>query len=280
MMQREVPQIFDAHAQGLARVRAQRRMAKTGPSFLLERCTQDAASRISDINRQFTRGVLLCDVDMREKLFAELPNNRRPNTMEWYQDADSLSGDYDLIISLLGLQSINDLPGNLLQIRNALLPDGLFMGSLFGGDSLLHLRQTFYQIDQALFGGATARIYPMINHEQAAALLGQAGLNLPVIDKDRVNVNYSKIQTLINDLRDLGLTNTLIARHKSRLPKSSISLIEAAYPKSATGKFQVLFEILWMTGWSPHDSQQKPLKPGSAKKGLAESLREIRDKKP
>jgi len=270
--QTDVPQIFDAAAQALAKSRAQHRMARKGPSFLLARCAEDAASRIADINRQFERGVVLAPIDMREAILAELPDNRHPKALEWVDSFEGIEGEYDLIISLLDLQTENDLPGALMRLRSHLQADGLFMASMFGGESLMDLRQTFYRIDQALFGGATARLYPMIDHQSAAGLLGRAGLNLPVVDKDRVSVTYRKLQTLVEDLRDLGLTNTLTARHKKSFPKGIIKLLETAHPKTEDSKFKAQFEILWLTGWSPHESQQKPLKPGSAKMRLADAL--------
>ncbi len=187
MPQKDVPQIFDAAAQALAKSRAQNRMVRKGPSFLLTRCAEDAASRIADINRQFERGVVLAPVDMREAILAELPDNRQPKALEWVDKLEGIEGKYDLIISLLDLQTENDLPGALMRLRSHLKADGLFMASMFGGESLMDLRQIFYHIDQALFGGATARLYPMIDHQSAAGLLGRAGLNLPVVDKDRVS---------------------------------------------------------------------------------------------
>lgn len=272
MSETEVPQIFDEAAQSRARNRAQTRMARQGPSFLLQRASEDAASRIADINRQFERGVVLSSVDIRETILSELPPERQPRTLEWQDRIEKLNGEYDLVISLLELQTENDLPGALIRLRQKLKADGLFMAALFGGDSLSDLRQTLYTVDSAVFGGATARVYPMIDHHQAAALLGRAGLNLPVVDKDRVNVSYSNLKTLIEDLRDLGLTNTLTARHRAPLPKGYFEAVQAAYPKTDEGKYPAQFEILWLTGWSPHESQQKPLKPGSAKMRLADAL--------
>ena len=272
MEETKVPQIFEEKAQSRARRRGQSRMAKTGPSFLLIRAAEDAASRIADINRQFERGVILSPVDMRETILSDLPPDRQPITLDWQEALDSVSGEYDLIISLLELQTENDLPGALLRLRKHLKADGFFTAALFGGESLSDLRQTLYTVDSAVFGGATARVYPMIDHHQAAALLGRAGLNLPVVDKDRVNVSYGKLETLVSDLRDLGLTNTLTARHKAPLPKGYLDAVEAAYPKNEEGQHPAQFEILWLTGWSPHESQQKPLKPVSAKMRLADAL--------
>ncbi|WP_416876700.1 SAM-dependent methyltransferase [Litorimonas sp.] len=272
MEETKVPQIFDEKAQSCARRRAQSRMERNGPSFLLIRAAEDAASRIADINRQFERGVILSPVDMRETILSDLPPDRQPTTLDWQGTLDAVSGEYDLIISLLELQTENDLPGALLRLRKHLKADGFFTAALFGGESLSDLRQTLYTVDSAVFGGATARVYPMIDHHQAAALLGRAGLNLPVVDKDRIKVSYGRLQTLVSDLRDLGLTNTLTARHTAMLPKGYLDAVEAAYPKNEEGQHPAQFEILWLTGWSPHESQQKPLKPGSAKMRLAYAL--------
>jgi len=272
MAEMEVPQIFDPKAQALVRARAQRRMGRKGASFLLTRCAQDAASRIADINRTFERGVVFTPIDMRAEILGELPPEKHPKELEWRDAWQDTNTGYDLVISLLELQSENDLPGALIKMGQSLKPDGLMMVALFGGESLMTLRESFYQIDQAIFGGATARLYPMMDHTQAAGLLGRAELNLPVIDKDRVNVNYRSLQTLIEDLRDLGVSNSLTARHKAKLPRGIIDLLHAAYPKTEEGKFKNKFEILWLTGWRPHESQQKPLKPGSAKMRLADAL--------
>ncbi len=281
----EVPEIFAPTATKLTRQRARYRMHRRGPSFLLTRCAEDAASRIADINRQFERALLICDFDLRETIKQDLPKDRHPLKWAWQTEGQmqdlaqtqKSEQEYDLIINLFTLQTENDLPGALIQCCSHLKSDGLLMATLFGGESLRDLRQSFYHIDQALFGGATARIFPMIDHQSAAALLGRAGFNLPVIDKDFVRVNYKRIQTLIEDLRDLGMTNVLTARHKAALPKHIYDLIEAAYPRNEERKFPVQFDIFWLTGWTPHESQQKPLKPGSAKMSLAKRLRDIRD---
>lgn len=251
-------------------------MARKGPSFLLIRCAEDVASRIAEINRRFERGIVFAPTDMRQAILDELPSDRHPaqldSSEDWRSATSKADGEYDLIINLLDLQTENDLPGALIKMAQSLKADGLFMAAMFGGESLITLRQSFYQIDQALFGGATARLYPMIDHTQAAGLLGRAGLNLPVIDKDRVSVSYRTLQTLIDDLRDLGISNTLTARHKAKLPKKTMDLLQATYPITEGGKFKTQFEILWLTGWKPHESQQKPLKPGSAKMRLADAL--------
>ena len=181
------------------------------------------------------------------------------------------------MLSLLRLQSTNDLPGSLIRLSQKLKADGLFIAAIFGGDSLTELRQVFYEVDEKLLGGLSAHIYPMANYTQAAALLSRAGLNQPVVDTDRFTVSYGQFDTLIADLRDLGETNVLRERRKKPVPRIYKSDLETHYKQRFSredGKLNCSYEILWMTGWKPHESQQKPLKPGSAKMSLEEGLKD------
>lgn len=179
----------------------------------------------------------------------------------------------DLVISLLTLQSANDPLAVLSSYRSALKPDGLLLVAMFGGDSLSELRTALYAADQARFGGLTPRIFPFANHTQTAGLLSRAGLALPVVDTDRFTVNYAQLQTWVEDLRDIGATNTVSARDKRYVGKGFLRKTEAAHKRTEDGiRFPVQFEILWLTGWAPDASQQKPLKPGSAKMRLADAL--------
>ncbi|MEP1230647.1 MAG: SAM-dependent methyltransferase [Litorimonas sp.] len=273
--------IFDPKAQALANMRARRRQARTSSSFLLIRAAEDAASRISDIARKFPRACLIGPFDARPSILKALAADKHPALFDYAPSAERLDGEYDLIISLLNLQSDEALPQTLIKFRNHLQPDGLFLGALFGGNSLTELRQTLYAVDQDLLGGAAARIIPMVDYSQCAALLNHAALALPVIDTDRFTVSYRNFQTLISDLRDLGLSNTLTARTKRPLPKiypSQAANSYSAHFSRPDGKLQCQFEILWMCGWAPHDSQQKPLKPGSAKMRLGDALGAVEHK--
>jgi len=267
--------IFDPKAQRLANQRAARRQARLGVSFLLTRAAEDAASRIADISRRFERAILVGPFDIRHIIQAELAQSKHPLRFDYAPNPAELSGSHDLVISLLGLQSDEALPQTLIHIRHHLEADGLFIGAIFGGTTLTELRQTLYATDQALLGGVAARIIPMVDYSQCAALLGHAGLALPVVDTDRFTVSYQSLSTLIADLRDLGLSNTLSARAKKPLPKNYAITAENLYRQHFSredGKLLCQFEILWLSGWSPHDSQQKPLKPGSAKMRLGDAL--------
>ena len=275
-MDRSPPKIFNVQALTLAKTRSAKRQTRKGLSFLLQRGGEDAASRLEDINRQFTRAALICAADMRPVITSNLRAERIPTEFEHINTAADLRGEYDLILSLFELQSDDAIPETLMRCRKHLAPDGLLLIGFLGGDTLTELRQSLYAADQQILGGATARIFPMVDYSQAAMLLGRVGLALPVVDMDRLTVHYSELSSLVSDLRDLGLTNTLAARETRPLTRRWREALQASYKTHfarGDGKLKASFEIVWMTGWAPHGSQQKPLKPGSAKMRLADALK-------
>ncbi|MEP4050792.1 MAG: SAM-dependent methyltransferase [Litorimonas sp.] len=270
------PKIFNPRARDLAQARSAKRQARSGISFLYSRAAKDAASRLEDINRQFGRSVLVGAMDGRDIITAELRSDRRPENFLHVVSPADINGQYDLIVSLLELQSDDTIPDTLMQYRKHLAPDGLLLVAFFGGETLTELRQSLYATDQAVIDGAAARVYPMVDYSQAAMLLGRTGLALPVVDMDRVKVSYGKLMSLVSDLRDLGLTNVLTARDKRPLTRKWLAALKTNYAEHfarADGKLTTTFEIIWMTGWAPHKNQQKPLKPGSAKMRLADALK-------
>ncbi len=269
------PQIFNAKIRDIKRSRAARR---AGTSFLLRRCAEDAAERLIDVNRVFDRAVIIGLPDFRDALLDYLPTGKHPKSILDYRDfpADLEPQSTDLILSGLVLQSLNDVPEVMRSARQALVPDGLFLSAILGGESLLGLRRACFAADLEKLGGAAARVAPMIDMQQAAGLLGAAGLALPVVDKDSFRVNYAKLQTLIEDLRDIGETSALSAR-PDRFPGRDYLNIAAANYTRDNSKFPARFEIIWMTGWAPDKNQQQPLKPGSAKTRLSDALKQIRD---
>ncbi|MEP3888972.1 MAG: SAM-dependent methyltransferase [Hellea sp.] len=266
------PDIFDAKLLKLRRARA----AKRPVSFLMERCLSDVADRLMDVNRNFGKVLIVGAPAQKTELIALLPPEK-VGDLRLSESLETLpaAADYDLVISLLRLQSENDLPGAMIRLRQTLQPDGLFIAAMFGGETLSELRQVFYKTDEALLGGLAPHIYPMANYSQAAGLLTRAGLNQPVVDTDRFTVSYKAFETLISDLRDLGETNVLTARRPHSLPRGYIPALKSNYAdlfSRGDKKLICSFEILWLTGWAPHESQQKPLKPGSAKMSLDEAL--------
>lgn len=270
------PKIFNPIARDLARQRSARRQARNGLSFLYIRAGEDAASRLEDINRTFARAVVIGSVDSRDIMTSNLRPDRRPEIFDYKARPEDLTGQYDLILSLFELQSDDAIPETLMRLRQHLAPDGLLLIAFLGGETLTELRQSLYAADQQTLGGAAARVYPMVDYSQAAMLLGRTGLALPVVDMDRVSVFYTKLKSLMSDLRDIGLTNTLAARDKTMLTRNWQAALDASYKTHFAredGKLKASFEIVWMTGWAPHESQQKPLKPGSAKMRLADALK-------
>jgi NADH dehydrogenase [ubiquinone] 1 alpha subcomplex assembly factor 5 len=177
----------------------------------------------------------------------------------------------DLIISNLNLQWVNDLPGFLWQIRNLLKPDGLFIGSLLGGDTLKELKASFLQAEMELYSGASARVIPMVDLYSASQLLLRADFKLPVADRDMVKVSYPNLAKLMMDLRAMGLTNVMHNRHKFMSSRRFFQRAEEIYSSNYSlqeGRIEATFEVIYLTGWSYHESQQKALKPGSAQMSL------------
>jgi len=181
----------------------------------------------------------------------------------------------DLVVSSLALHWTNDLIGALIQARLALKPDGLFIGAFFGGATLTELRQSLLSAEAELSGGASMRVSPFADASDAGGLLQRAGFALPVADVDRVTVRYGHPVELLRDLRAMGETNVLIERSRTPLTRKVLGRALELYAEQfaeADGRVRATFEIITVTGWSPHESQQKPLPRGSAKMRLADAL--------
>jgi SAM-dependent methyltransferase len=182
---------------------------------------------------------------------------------------------FDLVASALALQFANDLPGVLVQIRRALKPDGLFLAALIGGESLIELRQSFAAAESEVEGGVSPRVAPFADVRDLGALLQRAGFALPVADTDRLTVRYETPFALMHDLRRMGATNALIDRRRTPLRRATLLRMAEIYAErfsDADGRIRATFEIVWLSGWAPHPSQQQPLRPGSAKARLADAL--------
>jgi len=181
----------------------------------------------------------------------------------------------DAIFSVLDLQSANDVPGLLVQMRRALRPDGLLLACLFAGDTLSELRQSWLAAEATLRGGVSPRVAPMIGVPELGALLQRAGLALPVADLDRTTVRYSDAIALIHEIGELGLSNNLAGRSRRFVTKTLLAAAAAHYHANFAdpdGRIRATLDIAWLTGWAPHESQQQPLKPGSARARLADAL--------
>jgi len=282
------PVIFDRQ---LLRAR-RRRAAALGPStFLLDRVADDLADRLAAVKRQFDRALDLgtpsdavCSV-LRES--GKVASAIAADAIAVEADHSKLSvmadeealpfGDasLDLVVSLLALQFVNDLPGTLVQIRRALRPDGLLLAALAGGDTLTELRQAFAAAETEIEGGLSPRVAPFADLRDLGALLQRAGFALPVTDVDRLTVRYASPLALMHDLRRMGATNALAERRRRPLRRATLQRMMQIYGErfaDADGRIRATFDIVWLSGWAPHESQQQPLKPGSAQRRLADAL--------
>jgi len=279
------PLIFDRTLLRARRARA----AKLGPeTFLIDRVAEDMVGRLSAVLRNFdvaadigtpTDAARRALVGRAGTIVAANAASHDDRSFAVAADEEALpfrDGSLDLVVSALALQFVNDLPGALIQIRRALKPDGLFLAALIGGDSLSELREAFAQAESETEGGVSPRVAPFADLRDLGALLQRAGFALPVTDVDRVTVRYSSPLALMHDLRRMGATNVLAERRRKPLRRATLQRLFEIYAErfaDPDGRIRSTFEIVWLSGWAPHESQQQPLKPGSAKTRLADALR-------
>jgi SAM-dependent methyltransferase len=282
------PTIFDRN---LLRAR-QRRARALGPAtFLLDRVAAELGERLAVVLRKFERAVdlgtptdavrrVLAESGKVDTIIAAEPGAAwlYASSLRVAADEEALpfaGGSLDLVVSALSLQFVNDLPGTLVQIRRALKPDGLFMAALIGGDTLTELREAFAQAESEIEGGVSPRVSPFADLRELGALLQRAGFALPVVDSDRLTVRYKSVLDLMHDLRRMGATNILTERRRAPLKRATLQRLSEIYAErfaDTDGRLRATFEIVWLSGWAPHESQQKPLKPGSASQRLADAL--------
>jgi len=306
------PVIFDRHHQRALRARA----AALGPStFLIERVAEDLSDRLAAVLRHFECAVdLATPTDAVRRVLAasgkvgtiiaadalaDISCCRRRDTIGTGEGASERAFDaqlavaadeealpfrdasLDLVVSALALQFVNDLPGTLIQIRRALKPDGLLLAALAGGDTLTELRQAFAAAEVEIEDGISPRVVPFSDVRDMGALLQRAGFALPVTDTDRVTARYASPISLMHDLRRMGATNALLERSRRPLKRATLRRMTEIYAErfaDRDGRIRATFEIVWLSGWAPHPSQQTPLAPGSARQRLADVLgtKEIR----
>ncbi|HEY0053651.1 MAG TPA: methyltransferase domain-containing protein [Caulobacteraceae bacterium] len=278
------PRLFD---RPLRRRRLERAARIGAADFLRERAGADAVASLEAILREFPLAVDLGSGGVFSRLLSESAARGRVGPVveagvipgggvvvldeERPPFADSSA---DLAVSLMSLHWTNDLPGALANIRRMLRPDGLFLGALFGGATLHELRWALTQAELELTGGASPRVSPFADAQDGANLLQRAGFALPVSDIDRLVVRYRHPLRLIADLRAMGETGALADRPRP-LTRAVAARAFALYTErfaGPDGRIPATFEIISLAGWAPHESQQKPLRPGSAKMRLADAL--------
>jgi SAM-dependent methyltransferase len=264
------PQIFDVDAYRARRARAA--ASNDDAPFLADASAEAIAQRLGAVNRQFATAL-----DVGSRSIAAFAGR----AVSWTRvDAGEhlLLGkaeEFDLATSVLALHAVNDLPGVLVQIRRTLRPDGLFMAALFGGETLGELRQAFAAAEADVLGGASPRVAPFADVRDLGHLLQRAGFALPVADVERTVVRYRDLTRLFADLRELGETNVLAGRSKRLLSRRLLGAVAREYAErfaDPDGRLRATFDVIYVTGWAPHESQQKPLRPGSAKTRLADAL--------
>ena len=283
----EGPLIFD---RSLLRRRRRRALALGPTRFLLERAALDVADRLGAVLRHFPLaldlgtpggevGAALAGLESVGAIVtANTGGEGLGAPLFVAADEEALpfgDGAFDLVVSALALQFVNDLPGTLVQIRRALRPDGLFLAALLGRETLTELRQSFAAAESEIEGGLSPRVAPFADLRDLGALLQRAGFTLPVTDSDRITVRYNSAFSLMHDLRRMGATNPLIDRRRTPLKRATLMRMAEIYSQrfaDADGRVRATFELMWLSGWAPHPSQQRPLKPGSAQARLAEAL--------
>lgn len=280
------PLIFDRAQMRRQQVRIAAKIADH--NFLIDWNIRQIIERLADIKRTYPRA-LLVGAAVSPGLRAALKNAGQINELLVADENGALEPDiildpecwpealsgFDLIVAPFMLHRAHDVPGVLIQMRCALKPDGLMINAFPGGDSLIELRQSFMQAEIALRGGAQMRVHPFIGRQQSASLLQRGGYSLPVVDSEHLVVTYDNAFRLMQDLRGMGETNSLVHRQRVMTGKNLMLEMARLYQNNFSeddGRIRATFEMIFMTGWSPHKSQQQPLRPGSAQNRLADAL--------
>ncbi|MBI2720107.1 MAG: methyltransferase domain-containing protein [Rhizobiales bacterium] len=256
-----------------------RRARRSGPDILAETMAAELESRLALVKRTFAEARAISP--FADRLAAAVRTSGRAQHLTSYDipDTDDLGlapDSCDALFSILDLHAVNDVPGQLAQMRRALRPDGLFLAALFAGETLTELRQSWLAAETEILAGASPRVAPMIGVRELGALLQRAGFALAVADLDRTMVRYRDALALIHEIGSLGMGNCLVARSRRPVSKRLLGAAVAHYHKhfaDPDGRIRATFEVAWATGWSPHQSQQQPMKPGSAKVRLADALK-------
>jgi len=273
-MEREGTELFSSVKALLLLARAERMGAQR---FLLDLAAEDLSERLSAITRSFPNAL---DLLTPGAAFAEaLRGSGR------VQRIAQFSGDWragfappeslDLVVCGMVMHRIDDVSGLLGSIRRALRPDGLLLAVFPGGDTLRELRAALLGAESAVRGAAALRVLPMIDPRAAGDLLRHAGFALPVADRERVHLSYPDLLALAQDLRAMGASAALLAARRPPLTRAILAEAGARYLQAfpaAPSRIRATIDLIWLSGWSPHASQQQPLKPGSAQVSLSQVL--------
>ena len=271
------PILFD---RALLRARQERARRGAPVTFLLDRVADDMEERLQAVMRNFSDAAEIWTPG--ELLRKPLADRFQPIARIDVDRSEILPlqpESLDLIVSALSFQFVNDLPGVLAQIRRALKPDGLLLAAMIGGDTLTELRQSFAAAETECEGGVSPRVAPFADLRDVGSLLQRAGLALPVTDVDRIVVRYDSAFALMADLRRMGASNILVERRRTPTRRATMLRMAQVYGErfaDADGRIRATFDIVWLSGWAPHESQQKPLRPGSARASLEEAVKKAK----
>ncbi len=277
-MTSQVPQIFDTQ-----RRRALQQRIASGPHlFALQFAAEELCDRATGINRHFAHGLIIApkilhkDFQERLKEQCQTLSYIDTGTDDFDPEVWTFAAQhFDLLIVCGVLHCVNDLPGSLVQIRDRLQPDGVFLAALAGGDGLSALRQSFIAAESEITGGIGAHFHPSLMLPDLAALMQRAGFALPVVDIESLSARYQNLRDILRDMQAMGEANCLQQRHRRPLRRDVLQQAEQLYRAStpqADDRLTVRYDILFATGWAPHDSQPKALRPGSAQHRLADAL--------
>ncbi len=280
------PLIFDRHQVRRMQTRAAARMADH--NFLIDWNMRHLIERLADIKRTYPVALLIggrvspalieelkAAGQIETLIVADMSPVFTPDVCLDEEHLPFAAATFDLIISPFSLHHVNDVPGALIQMRRALKPDGLMLAAFPGGESLIELRQSFMKTEIEHRQGARMRVHPFIEKQQAAGLLQRGGYALPVVDSERVVVTYDNAFRLMQDLRYMGESNSLHMRDRSLTGKHLMMEMAKTYQADfcePDGRIRATFEMIFLSGWAPHESQQQPLRPGSAQSRLAAAL--------
>jgi NADH dehydrogenase [ubiquinone] 1 alpha subcomplex assembly factor 5 len=266
-----------------------------GHDFLFREIAERLADRLDDVTRKFPRALdlgchggevaaalrgrggieTLVQCDLSAAMAGRAATNGRPTLVADEELLPFAAQSFDLVISDLSLHWVNDLPGCLLQVRQCLKPDGLFLAAMLGGDTLYELRQSLIEAEVAETGGVGPRVSPFADLRDAGGLLQRAGFALPVIDGDRLTASYPDILKLMRDLRGMGEGNAVRERTSRAVNRAIVARADEIYRRrfgDAEGRLTATFQIINLTAWAPAAGQQRSLAPGSARTRLADAL--------
>jgi SAM-dependent methyltransferase len=277
-MTSQVPQIFNPDR----RRALQNRIAAGEHLFALNFAATELCDRAAGVNRQFAHGLIVAPKVLHAEFKVRLQGQCQAVTFidTGADDFDPelwtfAAHQFDLLIICGVLHCVNDLPGSLVQIRNRLQPDGIFLTALAGGDGLSPLRQCFIDAESEITGGMGAHFHPSLMLPDLAALMQRAGFALPVVDLESVTARYQNVLAILRDIKAMGEANCLQQRDRRPLRRDVIARAEHFYRAASDqtdDRIRLRYDILFATGWAPHDSQPKALRPGSAQHRLADAL--------